>query len=312
MMSDKYTVEVVSESQYDLGEGPHWYERDQVLYFVDAFVGDFVRLDPVSKKDQKVQFDDVVTIIIPYEEGRGDFLVTKWTGLYRLNWESKALTLLREVEDGQERNTRFNDGKCDAKGRLWVGTMGVESSPGVVVPDQGSLYSMDSGLIVDRKVRGVSLSNGIAWSLDNSTMYFIDSTKRHVYAFDFNLEQGTVSNQRVIFDFNGHPECGADELPDGMTIDREGKLWVASFYGGRIMKIDPNSGTLMESVALPAKKITSLCFGGQEMDTLYVTSARKGLTPEEIKDQPLAGSIFKVTFNESKPKGFVGVKFLGE
>jgi sugar lactone lactonase YvrE len=283
-----------------LGEGPFYDENTGMLYFVDAFVGDFVRMDPKTGVDEKRSFHELVTIIVPYKNSSNEFVVTKWRSMYRLNWDTNSLTYLGEVENG----TRFNDGKCDSKGRLWVGTVGAE--PG----KQGSLWTMDSDLNVVKQATGFTLSNGMTWSLDNKRMFFVDSEARKVYAFDYNHDTGAITNQSILLDFANNSKFASNEVPDGMTIDRTGKLWVACYNGGRIIRVDPESGTVLDEIRFPATKITSLCFGDNNTDTMYVTSAYGGLSDDQRLAQPAAGAVFKVTFESPGVYGFVGERFI--
>ncbi|XP_013788765.1 regucalcin-like [Limulus polyphemus] len=186
--------------------------------------------------------------------------------------------------------------------------MGLETSPAEVDLGQGCLYSLDpSSLSVSKQVENVNLSNGLAWSSDNRLMFFIDSIPGKVYVFDYDVETGVLSNQRTLVDFTvsrGYQDCG---IPDGMTIDIEGKLWVACYNGSCVVRIDPARGDLLQKIEFPVSKITSCCFGGPNYNELYVTSAIKGLTDEQHKQQPLAGAVFKVA--DLGVKGFAPACF---
>ena len=147
------------------------------------------------------------------------------------------------IEDPEDHlpDNRFNDGKCDPAGRLWAGTMAIDESHGA-----GALYCLHPDLTVHRMVPNVSVSNGLAWSLDQKTMYFVDSPTRRIVGFDYELESGSIDNARTIFDV---PE-GAG-FPDGMTIDAEGHLWVALWNGGRVLRVDPAAGAISDEIVLP-------------------------------------------------------------
>jgi sugar lactone lactonase YvrE len=306
-MAQRCKIDTLTDTRYDLGEGPHWDVKRSELFFVDAFVGKFHRVDSTGH-EQTLSFDDVVTFIVPWEGEHNTFVVSKKQDICKLNWNSHSLTTLATVEEEVHGN-RFNDAKCDPQGRLFAGTMGTESSPGSGFPaERGALYNFD-GKTVTKQADKVTLSNGLTWSADGKLMYFVDSVKRHIYVFDYDASTGNLSNQRVLFDFNKHDDMYKQEVPDGMTMDTDGNLWVACFDGGRILRIDPRVATLLDYIELPATKITSLCFGGPHLSTLYITSATKDLTHAEHKAQPLAGSVFKVNLESVNAKGYEMVNF---
>ena len=291
------TIRALSTTErHVLGEGPYWDSANNRLYIVDLINGDFVCYDIKSGDVSKRHFDnEMVTFVIPYEADPNKFIVSKNSGsrgvICELDWNEGSLKDLANVEP--DLDTRFNDGKCDTMGRLWTGTMGSETSPGVLKPEQGSLYKFDGHRVVHQDSK-ITLSNGITWSLDQKTMYYVDSGKRHVYGYDFDLANGQISNRRVVFDFASNADICDEELPDGMTIDENGNLWVASFFGGRVLHIDPRTSTLIDYIRLPAEQITSLCFGGEDMTTMYITSAKFHLSPERLAKQPEAGATFEV------------------
>lgn len=289
------SVTVVSKHLYDLGEGPFWDNTSESLFHADSFVGDYCKLNPRTGETEVVHLDGgLTTVIIPYTSHPNKLLVTLQKLILKLDWNTKQTELLAEVEPEIARS-RFNDGKCDARGRFWVGTV-LEKKEGGITEGGGNLHSMDPNLKVKtHNVKGVTLSNGMAWSLDNKTMFFNDSEGQKIFAFDFNLSDGSVSNQRIMVDFNSTPGYKNLGYPDGMTIDTEGKLWVACFAGSRVLRIDPETSKLLQQVEFPAQNITSCCFGGSGYEDLYVTSAWRGLSEEQLKAQPKAGAVFKVT-----------------
>ena len=203
-------------------------------------------------------------------------------GFASFDLETEQLTLIADPETHLPGN-RFNDGKCDAAGRLWAGTMGIEPKSA-----SGHLYSLHPDLTVHRHLDNLTISNGLAWSLDHQTMYFIDSPTQQVVAFDFNLEMGTLSNQRVVIEIP--KEAG---LPDGMTIDSDGKLWIALWGGSQVAQWDPVSGQCLRQIPVPASQVASCAFGGPNLDVLYITTARIGLSPTDLATQPQAGGLFK-------------------
>lgn len=189
-----YKVEVFSKDSYELGEGPHWDGTSQYLYFVDLLKSSAYRLDTTNKNVEKLNVDNEnknLSFIIPCQNDKNEFMISRDNKLVKANWVTKSSQVIAEVDTDEDGN-RFNDGKCDAKGRLWAGTMGSEYKPGFVQPDKGSLYCLDGFGKVSKKVPNISLSNGLTWSIDNKKMFYIDSTKRVIYVFDFDLESGNL------------------------------------------------------------------------------------------------------------------------
>nr|XP_027215029.1 regucalcin-like [Penaeus vannamei] len=151
---------------------------------------------------------------------------------------------------------------------------------------------MDSNLKVSKWATS-SLSNGLAWSLDRKTFYFVDSHPRTIDAFDYDDESGAISNRRVVFDF--YKAGLKDQFPDGMAIDVDGNLWVASFGGYQVLCVNPRTGRILRRVAIPAKNVSSVCWGGPDYSTLFVTSGTLGMSPEEVAANPSSGGTFAVT-----------------
>ena len=177
--------------------------------------------------------------------------------------------------------TRFNDGKCDAWGRFWAGTMGMMGAKRA-----GALYRLDPDRTVHIMLRDIGCSNGLAWDAVGEHMYYIDSSTGCVEVFDFDGASGQISGRRVLVNFAG------EGIPDGMTIDAEGNLWVALWGGGKVVCHDAENGARLTEIELPVSQVTSCTFGGAELDVLYVTSARVGLDAQALKEQPLAGATF--------------------
>ncbi|OWF49136.1 regucalcin-like [Mizuhopecten yessoensis] len=283
------SVEVaIKNGAQTIGEGPHWDVGTGTLLYVDIMEGDVHRWSPSTGVHEKVHLESPVTLIVPNKNG--GYIIAQNRSICHLDWDTAKLTTIHTVEEGT--SNRFNDGKCDRNGRLWAGTMGVELKDSVEI-ECGTLYSVDSSGVKGHQDK-VTISNGIAWSGDNQTMYFIDSPLKQIFAFDYDAETGNISNRRVAV----HVAYGC---PDGMTIDTEDKLWVACFSAGRVVRYDPETGKELRVVEIPSKRMTSCCFGGDNLEDLYVTSCAKhvsveSLTLEEVlKQEPLAGSVFRVT-----------------
>jgi sugar lactone lactonase YvrE len=191
------------------------------------------------------------------------------------------------VEIPHDDDRRLNDGACDARGRFWIGSMALDERAG-----GGALYRYADGSL-DRVIDRVSLSNGLGWSPDGRTMYYTDSPEKRVDAFDFDVDQGTISNRRPFVEIG-------DAIPDGLTVDADGGVWIALWGGSSVRRFTPE-GTLDAIVDVPAAKVTACCFGGDDGRTLYVTTASVNLTPEERKAQPQAGFVFAADPGVSGP-----------
>lgn len=210
---------------------------------------------------------------------RGGLLMAYRRGLALVELEPATLRDVPtpEIDFGRE---IFNDGKCDRRGRFWVGTMDRELAGPV-----GALYRVDPDLSVTRMDGGVTLSNGIAWSPDDRTMYFCDSRPGRIWAYDYDIETGSIANRRLFADF-----AGRRGRPDGCTIDSEGGLWVAEINAGQVVRFGPD-GTVSAVIETPVSKPTSVAFGGSGLRTLFVTSMKYGLSDDELARQPHAGCV---------------------
>merc|ERR1711860_9899 len=183
----------VKDACSTIGEGPHWDEASQSLYYVDIEAKSVHRWNSVTGEDQKITLDQTIGFVVPWK--KGGVVIGLGKTFAHLDWDTKKVTILQEVDQGKD--TRLNDGKCDPRGRIWAGTMALEKEVAVVDPEQGSLYCLYTDGSVKKHVEKVTISNGLAWSADNKTMYYIDSIPRCVYAFDYDIDNGTVSNKRI-------------------------------------------------------------------------------------------------------------------
>lgn len=213
----------------------------------------------------------------------GDFVAALKSGLAFIDRHTGDTRLLHHPEVHLPGN-RFNDGKCDPAGRFWVGTMALSEQAA-----EGSLYMIEKDFSCSVKIKGVTISNGMAWSPDHRTFYYIDTPTSEVVAYDYDLGTGRISNRRSVITIPKE-----EGFPDGMTIDRDGMLWVAHWDGWQVSRWDPGSGKKLASIALPAARITSCTFGGPGLRDLYITSASIGLSDEQREEQPLAGALFVI------------------
>ncbi|XP_063381687.1 regucalcin-like [Cydia fagiglandana] len=283
-------VEAIADRAFLLGEGPHWDERVQALYFVSINENTIHKYDPATESLTSATLEGRPGFIVPLEDHldhfvvglERDFVVIQWDGV----GTARVVRKLGEVDQQSPRN-RLNDGKADPRGRIYAGTMGHQDEKFNLDMNAGSLFRLDShGLapLCDK----VSISNGLAWDLSSKAMYYIDSPERKIRRYDYDVETGDISNLQYIFDFETNKLEGN---PDGCTIDTNGNLWVAVFGGGCVLHISPK-GELIQRVEVPAKQVTSCTFGGAKLDTLYVTTARLNITEEQKHP---SGCTFKIT-----------------
>ncbi|MDD9268873.1 SMP-30/gluconolactonase/LRE family protein [Paenibacillus sp. GCM10023248] len=276
-------VRLVLDARAELGEGPCWNELEKALYWVDIIGKRFCKFDPATGSNEEFPVGEYVGAVVC--AGQGEVILATQSGFQSYSMEQRRLTPIVDPESHLPEN-RFNDGKCDARGRFWAGTMEI-----VEKEAKGSLYVLD----VDRSFRkvheGVGVSNGIAWSLDGKEMYYVDSMKKLVLAFQFDLERGEISGPRTLIDF---ADAGEEGFPDGMTIDAEGMLWIAHWDGWQVSRWNPRTGEKLDSIRVPAAKASSCIFGGEALDTLYITTARKDVQDHLAGEQPHAGGIFAV------------------
>lgn len=274
------SLELLTESRAELGEGPSWDSRNYVLYWVDILKGDVHVYQPDYSKDTFIHTGGYVSSVVPRKSG--GMVVTLQYGFYTLDLKTQSVMLIREVEKDLVGN-RFNDGKCDASGRYWAGTMSLDGSK-----SKGSLYFLSRDHTVTKVLSGVSVSNGLGWSPDNRVIYYIDTPTRRVVAFDFVLETGEIENQRTVVNF-----FDQDGSPDGMAVDEEGMLWIAHWGGSRVSRWNPSTGRVLDQIILPTMYVTSCCFGGKNLDELYITTARRGSEQQIPSEQSYAGALFR-------------------
>ncbi|KAK0164549.1 hypothetical protein PV328_003165 [Microctonus aethiopoides] len=288
-------LEQVSTPFY-LAEGPHWDVEDNVLYFIDMFAQNIHCYHPETHEVTYAHLTGgPVTVVVPVAGKKNTFVVGCGTDLIEVLWDhrsnnlSPVTKLISSVEVGRT-NIRFNDGKVDPRGRFWAGTMGQVGS-GQLIDNIGSLYRFEYNGTSTKVLSPVSISNGLAWSHKKDTFYFADSPTLRVDAYDYNDNTGDISNRRTVFNLVEHNIPG---IPDGLTIDIVGHLWVAINGGSRVIEIDPNTGKLFRTIRFPTAKINSVAFGGPNLDVLYVVTAQHDLSEQELIEQPLAGCIFAI------------------
>lgn len=273
----EHCAEVVLDAKAVLGEGAIWYGN--VLYWIDIETGKVCIFNPEEGTNREISVGQKVGTVVPRQ--KGGVAVALEHGFALLNLETEELTMLSDPEADLPQN-RFNDGKCDPAGRFWAGTLSMGKER-----NSASLYVMETDHSVRKALGNVSTSNGIVWTSDQKTMYYIDTPTSEVWAFDYDIETGHITNQRTVItvpEEQGHP--------DGMTIDTNDNLWIALWGGSSVSHWDPRTGSRINIYPVPASKVTSCAFGGTNLDELYLTTARIGLSREELDREPHAGGIF--------------------
>lgn len=269
-------VSCALETKALLGEGPVWSVREQALYWVDIRAPALHRLDPATGVDQAWPMPSPVSALTLLQGG--GLLVALADGLWRFDADTGALDRRVAVE-ADVATSRLNDGRCDRQGRFWVGSMD-RSTPG----SRGSLYRYDLDGSLHSVLDGIEIPNGLAFSPDGGTLYFCDSPTLCLRAYRLSPDTGALSECRPF------AQCEPPGVPDGAVVDEEGCLWVAHFDGGRLTRFRPD-GRVDRIVPLPVSRPTSCCFGGADLGTLFVTSARVNLDTATLRRTPLAGSV---------------------
>lgn len=272
--------EVAFNLQSTLAEGPVWCSRLQILSWVDITKKQIGFFDPTSGVNKILQLSHMVGAVAPTTAG--DYLIAQQDGFYRINITTNEIIKISCPPDHDITQLRFNDGKCDPLGRFWAGTMALDFAK-----EAGSLYCLEPSGRLTTKLSQVTVSNGITWSHDKRLMYYIDSVTGTIDSFDFHNESGAIYNRKVVIRID--PYMG---VPDGMTIDADGMLWIALWGGGSVICGNPVNGEILTKISLPATNVTSCTFGGKDLKSLYITTAREGLSAIQNLQQPLAGAVF--------------------
>ena len=282
MTSDLNTSDIqciVSEND-QLGETPLWCDRTQKLWCVDIEKPKLQSFDPETGVHDFLAMPGTYLGSQALTES-GDHLVAIDSDLHFLNFKTGETNPFVQVESGID--NRLNDGRVDSKGRLWIGTMDNQ-----YIRPNGGLYRVDPDGTVTKMLDGINVSNGIAFSPNNDKFYFTDTRRFQTWVFDFDVDDGVLSNQRLFADYS---DTGV--RPDGACVDVDGCLWNAFFAGSQIVRYRPD-GIIDRKIKLPVSNPTCMCFGGSDLKTMYISTASKFLSDDQLKSEPLAGALLTI------------------
>jgi len=266
--------ELICDYRCEIGENPLWHASEKRVYWCDIPTGRMFRYDPGSRKHEEFYRGEIVGGFTVQADG--SLLLFMARGAVKLWRTDSIFSLIEEIPE--ERSTRFNDVIADPAGRVLCGTMPAGSRP-------GRLYRLDRSLKLTVLLEGIGNPNGLGFTPDRRRLYFIDSLARRIHIYDYDEREGTVGNQRVFVETQE-----SDGLPDGMTVDAEGYVWCAFWDGNVIVRYTPN-GKEERRIAIPARKATSLIFGGDDYTDIYITSG--GGQNKKVEGEG-AGALFRI------------------
>ncbi|WP_343079420.1 SMP-30/gluconolactonase/LRE family protein [Ostreiculturibacter nitratireducens] len=275
-------IDVVIDVKTTLGEGPVWDVDQQRLYFIDSFDGRVFRCTAEGGEVRSWDVPEKIGSIAIRKDGNGA-ICSLANGLHTLDFKTGEVELIHDPEPGKPKN-RLNDGKVDRRGRFVVGSMDtMEEGP------NGALYRLDPDFKVTTLDTGIIVSNGPCWSPDDRIFYFADTWSGEIWAYDYDIETGAVANRRTF----AKVDTSKGGAADGSTVDAEGYLWNALVYDSKLVRYAPD-GSVDRVIDMPVKKVTSVNFGGPDLDILFVTSMAKPPLPRFPGDGVLRGSVFAI------------------
>jgi sugar lactone lactonase YvrE len=276
MNQNSLKIQAIGKRHSLWGEGPIWWNDS--LYYVDIEGKAIIRINPDTEEETVWEFPERIGCIAPCNNSQ--LLYAGDNGISIFDIQTKVSTSITDPENHLPDN-RFNDGKCDPYGRFWGGTISLKKIKG-----SASLYCLDTNQNLEKKLEGLTNSNGLAWSQDKKRFFHIDTPSRSIQAYIYNGASAEISQATTIVDTEA---LGFDSSPDGMTIDVQDNLWVAFCHGGCVACFDSRNGKLLQTIEIPAIETTACTFGGTELNRLFVTTGIKKDTPENN-----AGRIFVI------------------
>lgn len=281
--------------QSEHGEGPVWDPLTQTFYWVDLIQGKYNKARYPDQGSVETHSIGQALGVLALRKQGGLVMATR-DGFGFYDETSKEFTLIEGSPEQHNPDVRFNDGAVDPRGRFFAGTMQWDGRPAL-----GKLFRLDPDRTITQWEKDIFITNGMGWSPDQQTFYLVDTFAPILYAYDYDLDTGDLSNRRNFVVFQ------EGEYPDGMTIDSEGGFWIAMWSAGKVIRLDP-SGKRIGEILLPVSHPTSCCFGGPELKTLFITTSQLPLSDKEKAEQALAGRIFVL---ETDTVGQVEPRFAG-
>ena len=280
MSKGKIEVKVACDTVASLGEGAIWDYKNNRLLWIDITEGKVFIYTPSDGKNKEISVGKTIGTIVPYEKNK--VVVALSDGIYELDLETEKLTFICSPENPVLEGNRYNDGKCDSQGRLWVGTMDMKEETG-----KAGLYIVKGNGEYQQVLKNVIVSNGICWSLDGKKLYYHDSPLRTISVFDCDLNKNILSERKEVVKM---PEDMGN--PDGNTIDADGMVWVANWGGACVSKWNPNTGEMLQKIDVPAYNVASVAFGGENLEDLYITTTSIRMPEDKVGLYPDAGKLF--------------------
>ena len=274
-------VSIASHHSCLLGEGPVWNAALSQIIWVDIINGEIHELSVKNGSMKTIPVNQMIGSLAICKNG--NYIAALKKGLAFVDRANGEVKMIEDPLNLKE-EIRFNDGKCDPAGRFWVGTMSMSDIKGI-----GEVYMLNKELHPKLKISKTTISNGMAWSRENDSFYFIDTPTMTVTAYDYNNLNGDISNPKIVIRV---PQ--EDGSPDGMTIDNEGMLWIAHWDGWQVTRWNPVTGEKLLQIPMPVSRPTCCTFGGDDLTDLYISSAKEGLSDDELNQQPDAGKLFVV------------------
>ncbi|XP_044730481.1 regucalcin-like isoform X2 [Chrysoperla carnea] len=296
--AQKHQLEAVTEP-VGLGEGLHWDADKQLLYFVDITNSRINKFDPktLEHTSTKVEGEGKPGFVFPIQDEENRYVIGTGREIRVIEWDGKQDSNLTYTEviakADAEKGSRFNDAKVDNNGIIWAGLMGPEPVPNKVKHVNSKMYSFDirTKEFVPR-IENIYISNGLAWTSDNKYMYWTDTGENKIEGFDYDLKsENILSNRKTIFDFNKHKVEGKT---DGITIDTDGNLYLACYGGYQVVVINPKLEKIIDTISVPAKEVTTVTFGGPNLNDLYIATSQKGADADNLKKYPKTGAVFRI------------------
>ncbi len=282
-------ISAILDARMQLGECPIWHLKEAALYWIDIDGRAVHRFDPINGTHQHWAMPSEPGCIAVNAEG--GLLVALRSGLALLDTVNGQLKMIAEAPYDPS-TTRFNDGRCDAAGRLWVGTIYEPRDH-----PNAALFCIEHGAIRDSGKRA-TVSNGVAFSRDNKTLYHADTTSHQIHAYDYDIASGAIGESRLLKQFSTDKLNNYGGRPDGAAVDSEGAYWCAMYEGGRLLRLSPD-GSVLDEILLPVRCPTMMAFGGDDLRTLFVTSVSKNRPAAELAQYPLSGCVLSLRVDVS-------------